>query len=468
MSFEKLLLSNLTLNDGFARKVIPFIKEEYFKEQADKAIFKVIYDYVQKYTSFPSKEAIAIELSTKDNLQQQTFDECMATVSAFDVDTSTDEKWLLDSSEKFCQERAIQIALRKSVDILDEKDTKLGKGMIPALLQQALAVTFDTRVGHDFMENFEERYDYYHLKESKLEFDIELFNKITKGGISRKTLSVILAGTGVGKTMVMCHMAAHNLMTGKNVLYITNEMAEERIAERIDANILDVTIDELHELSKDSFATKIGRAKGKTTGKLIIKEYPTSTANVNNFRHLLEELRVKKKFVPDIIYIDYLNICASSRVKYGANVNSYTYIKNIAEEIRGLAVEYDVPIVSATQTNREGFTSSDPGMENTSESFGLPATVDLMFALISTEELEARHQIMVKQLKNRYGPLDVYRRFVVGIDRSRMKMYDCEPDAQDGLMDDTPPIMENTKFGTEDRERKKSGKFDKGKFRGFA
>jgi archaellum biogenesis ATPase FlaH len=339
---------------------------------------------------------------------------------------------------------------------LDDKTGKLSKGSIPSLLADALSVNFDTNIGHDFIADADQRFDFYHTREAKIPFDLDMMNRITKSGVSRKTLNVILAGTGVGKSLFMCHMAANNLTEGQNVLYITLEMAEERIAERIDANLLDVPLDELTLLTKQSYQSKIDRIKTKTKGRLIIKEYPTSQASANNFRHLIQELKIKKNFIPDIIYVDYLNICASARIKHGANVNSYTYIKAIAEELRGLAVENDVPIFSATQTNRSGFTSSDVGLEDTAESFGLPATADFMFAVIRTEELDALNQVLVKQLKNRYSDLGSNRRFVIGIDRGKMRLYDCEQNAQDDLLDG--PVMDKTDFGKKDFDRSNSQK----------
>ena len=365
----------------------------------------------------------------------------------------------MDSTEKWCQEKAIYNAIMKSIQILDNKE-KMSKGAIPQILSDALAVSFDTHIGHNFFDDSQSRYDFYHRKEERIEFNIEYLNRITKGGLPKKTLNILLAGTGVGKSLAMCSFAAGNLLAGKNVLYITMEMAEERIAERIDANLMNVTMGDLAEMTKESYDKKLEKISRKTNGKLIIKEYPTSSAGSANFRHLLNELKIKKNFIPDIIYIDYLNICASSRIKYGSNINSYTLIKSIAEELRGLAVEFNVPILSATQTTRSGFTSSDIGLEDTSESFGLPATADFMIALISSEELESLNQIMIKQLKNRYSDPARYRRFVVGIDKSRMKLYDVEESAQDDIVDDRP-LMDKTQFGQRDDDRnKKKSKFD--------
>ena len=460
---EKVILANLALNEEFARKVVPFLKPEYFHDSVDRAVFDVIDSYSKKYNKFPSKEALGIELSRRDNLSEDTFKSCTEFVEGMELD-DTDFDWLVDQSEKFCQDKAIYNAIMKSIQVLDDKTGKLSKGSIPALLSDALAVSFDTHIGHDFIGDASARYDFYHTKEVKIPFDLDLFNRITKGGLSRKTLNVILAGTGVGKSLCMCHMAANNLTDGKNVLYITLEMAEERIAERIDANLLDTPLDELELLPKESYEAKMERLRTKCKGRLIIKEYPTSQASSSNFRHLIQELKIKKNFVPDIIYIDYLNICASARIKHGANVNSYTYIKAIAEELRGLAVENDVPIVSATQTTRSGYTSSDVGLEDTSESFGLPATADFMFAVIRTEELDELNQVLVKQLKNRYSDVGANRRFVIGIDRSKMRLYDCEQSAQDDILDG--PVMDKTEFGK--RLADTGGKrFDKSMFEEF-
>jgi archaellum biogenesis ATPase FlaH len=368
-----------------------------------------------------------------------------------EYDVNTDIDWIVEKTEKFCQDKALYNAVRESILVLDSKNSELDRGSIPELLTKALGVSFDSNIGHDFLEDADSRFDFYHLKEEKISFDLDMFNKITKGGLSKKSLSIALAGTGVGKSLFMCHCAAANLMSGLNVLYITMEMAEERIAERIDANLLDFTLDELRDVPKDVYQKRLARVKAKTHGKLIVKEYPTASAGSGHFRHLMSELRLKKNFKADVVYIDYLNICMSSRLKVGSNVNSYTYIKAIAEELRGLAVEFNVPIMSATQTTRSGFGNSDVGLEDTSESFGLPATADFMFALISSEELEQLGQIMVKQLKNRWGPIDQYKRFMVGIDRSKMKLYDAEISAQEGMVDDRS-VMDNTNFGKRQEE----------------
>ena len=466
MAIETTILSNLVFNEEYARKVIPFIKEEYFTVQSDKTLYRIIREYVEKYNAFPSKEALAIDLSNKAGISEEVFKQSKELINSLNENDETQLEWLVDKTEKFCQDKAIYNAIMSSIQILDEKSSHNSKGAIPQILSDALAVSFDTHIGHDFLIDAEDRYEFYHTKEVKIPFDLDYFNKITQGGLPKKTLNICLAGTGVGKSLFMCHCAASNMIKGFNVLYITLEMAEERIAERIDANLLDVTVDELKELPKDMYLKKVNRVKSKTDGKLVIKEYPTACAGSANFRHLLNELKLKKKFIPDIIYIDYLNICMSSRIKHGANVNSYTLVKAIAEELRGLAVEFNVPIVSATQTTRSGYSSSDLGLEDTSESFGLPATADFMFGLSTSEEFESLNQILVKQLKNRYNDPGFNRRFMLGIDRSKMRLYDVEQSAQEDLLDG--PVMDNTKFGNEDSERSKpKNKFDKKKFEGF-
>ena len=466
MAIERIIFNGLVYNEEYGRKVIPFLKEEYFADYNDKVIFRIIDAYVKKYNSFPSKEALAIDLTNESNVSEDSFNKCKTIVQEIEKDENSKLDWLLDQTEKWCQEKALYNAIMKSIQVMDDKTGKHSKGSIPQILTDALGVSFDTHIGHDFIEDAESRFEFYHTVESRIPFDLEYFNKSTQGGLPKKTLNIALAGTGVGKSLFMCHCAAANMVAGLNVLYITMEMAEERIAERIDANLLDVTIDELKLIPKDSYDKKMARVKSKTTGKLVIKEYPTACAGSANFRHLLNELKIKKNFMPDIIYIDYLNICLSSRIKNGANVNSYTLVKAIAEELRGLAVEFDVPIVSATQTTRSGYSSSDVGLEDTSESFGLPATADFMFALISTEELQDLGQIMVKQLKNRYSDPGINRRFVVGVDRSKMRLYNVEQSAQEDLLDG--PVMDNTKFGEEDYERNRpKPKFDRSKFEGF-
>jgi replicative DNA helicase len=465
LSIERTILSNLLFNNDYNRKVIPFLKSEYFNDHNEKVVFDLIDEYVKKYNSFPSTEALAIDLSNKEGLNEETFKISKEVIVSLEHDSNTKLDWLLDQTEKFCQDKALYLAIMRSIRIMDEKNGPISKGSIPQVLTDALAVSFDTHIGHDFLADSDERYEFYHRKEKRVPFDLDYFNAITNGGLPNKTLNIALAGTGVGKSLFMCHCAAANLSRGLNVLYITLEMAEERIAERIDANLLDIAVDELESLPKQTYDNKIEKLKQKTTGKLIVKEYPTACAGSANFRHLLNELKIKKNFIPDIIYIDYLNICLSSRIKHGANVNSYTLVKAIAEELRGLAVEHNVPIISATQTTRSGYSNSDVGLEDTSESFGLPATADFMFALISSEELESLGQIMVKQLKNRYSDPGSNRRFVLGIDRSKMRLYNVEQSAQD-LHDG--PVMDRTKFGEEDNERSKpKSKFDKSKFEGF-
>lgn len=465
---EETILSSLLNNEEYARKTIPFIKEEYFSTPEYKSLFSEIYAYLEKYNGLPNKEALHIIVEKRDDLNQDQYETITKTIDSLTYELEADKmEWMLDETEKFCQEKAVFNAVRRSILVLDGKDKELQKGSIPQLLSDALAVGFDTNIGHDFLENAEQRFEFYHTKEDKVEFDLEYMNKITKGGVSRKSLSICLAGTGVGKTLFMTHCAAANLMDNKNVLYITMEMAEERIAERIDANLLDVTLDELKLLKSETYHARMSSIHKKTTGKLVIKEYPTATANSNHFRFLLNELKLKKNFIPDIIYIDYLNICSSARVKHGANVNSYTYIKAIAEELRGLAVEFNVPIFSATQTTRGGYSNSDFGLEDTSESFGLPATADFMIGLISSEELESLGQIMIKQLKNRWGDVSEPKRFVVGIDRSKMRLFDIEQSAQDRVMNDKP-VMDNTDFGKRvNDETFKVTKFKKPSFNGF-
>lgn len=433
---EKTILSNLIQNEDYIRKVVPYLKPEYFHDYTDRKIFSLVFSYFEKYNRSPSGPAVLIDLSNADDLTEEQHTSAKNIVEQLE-EPAEQMDWLLDQTEKFCQDKAIYNAIMESIQVIDGKSDK-GKGALPTILADALAVNFDPHIGHDLIEDADARYEWYHKKEEKVKFDLDLFNEITDGGLSNKTLNIALAGTGVGKSMFMCHCAAANLRDHKNVLYITLEMAEERIAERIDANLMGVTMDELHTYEKETYDKKINRIKDNHKGKIIIKEYPTTGAGSNHFRHLIQELKVKKNFAPDIIYIDYLNICMSSRIRYGAGVNSYTYVKAIAEELRGLSVEFDVPIVSATQTTRSGFTSSDLGLEDTSESFGLPATADFMFALISTEELDDLGQIMIKQLKNRYSDPALNRRFVVGVDRAKMTFYTVEQHAQDDLLDDVP------------------------------
>ena len=433
-NLEQTILRNILTNEVYMRKVLPFIKPEYF-EGIYKILFKESGKFVAKYNRLPTAESFKIELDQADRLTGEQYTMAMDIVPHLFSNEKVDEQWLLDTTEKWCQDRAVFNAIMESISIIDGKHESLTKNALPDILQKALSVGFDNNIGHDYLENVDKRYEFYHTEESRVPFDLDLFNKITNGGLPRKTLNIALAGTGVGKSLFMCHNAAAALTQGLNVLYITMEMAEEKIAERIDANLLNVPIDQLDKLSKDIFTTKVANIASKTTGKLIVKEYPTGQAHTGHFRGLLNELKLKKQFVPDIIFIDYLNICSSSRMKgMGGAVNSYNYIKSIAEEIRGLAVEFDVPIVSATQTTRSGYGNSDVGLEDTSESFGLPATADLMFALISTEELEKLGQIMVKQLKNRYNDPSYYKRFVIGVDRSKMRLYDVD-DGQQTLAD---------------------------------
>jgi replicative DNA helicase len=437
MKLEQTILKTLIYNEEFLRKVLPFLKTEYFSDSVERTLFNEITSFTETYNAAPSVEAIGIAVKERRNLTDDEVKRCESYLKEIEANSQTETKiqWLVDKTESFCQEKAIYNAVLGSISILDGKDKTHDKGAIPKILSDALAISFDNSVGHDYLENSDERYEFYHRKEERIPFDLEYFNKITKGGLPAKTLNIALAGTGVGKSLFMCHVAAGAMVQGKNVLYITLEMAEEKIAERIDANLLNVSLDDLMELPKDLYDKKVARVREKCTGKLIIKEYPTASASATHFRTLLNELNLKRSFVPDIIFIDYLNICCSSRIKAGANINSYTYVKSIAEELRGLAVEHNVPIVSATQTTRSGFTSSDPGLEDTSESFGLPATADLMFALISSEELEELGQIMVKQLKNRYNDPTFHKRFTLGVDRAKMKLFDIEQSAQMGIAD---------------------------------
>jgi replicative DNA helicase len=458
MRLEQTILKNLICNDEYLRKVLPFIKDEYFTDSVEKLIFNEINDFTEKYNSLPTIEALGLAVQEKRNITDEQLKSCDDILNEIKNNTETSKmEWLVDKTEKFCQEKAIYNAVLGSISILDGKDKTNDKGSIPKILSDALSISFDSSVGHDYLEDSDSRYEFYHRTEERVPFDLDFFNKITKGGLPKKTLNIALAGTGVGKSLFMCHVAAGCMTQGKNVLYITMEMAEEKIAERIDANLLNTKLDDLIELPKEMYDRKIARMREKTTGKLIIKEYPTASASSMHFRTLLNELNLKKNFVPDIIFIDYLNICCSARIKAAANVNSYTYVKAIAEELRGLAVEFGVPIVSATQTTRSGYSSSDPGLEDTSESFGLPATADLMFALVSSEELEELGQIMVKQLKNRYSDPGFHKRFTLGIDRAKMKLYDVEQSAQDladsGSQQQDKPL--NT-FGDREKSQKKN------------
>ena len=462
MRTETAILKNLLQNEEYTRKVLPFLKTEYFTENADKTLYDKIQEFVTKYNSLPSKEALVIDLSDT-RMHEEEFKDSMELLDDIEKDTEdyTDINWLLDTTEKFCQDKAIYNAVVESISILDNPKSTKDKGYIPDILSDALSVSFDPHVGHDYLDDSDDRFDFYHRVEERIPFDLDFFNKITKGGLPQKTLNICLAGTGVGKSLFMCHVASSCLAQNQNVLYITLEMAEEKIAERIDANLLDMAVDDLHTLPKDLYDKKIENLRKTTKGKLIVKEYPTASANVNHFRALLNELNLKRSFVPDIVFVDYINICTSSRIRAGANVNSYTYIKSIAEELRGFAVENKIPVVSATQTTRTGYSSTDVGLEDTSESFGLPATADFMFAIISTEQMEELGQIMVKQLKNRYNDPTVNRKFVVGINRNKMRLFDVDQKAQDELVDngqenDTPAFDIAT-----------GGKFKKRDFTGF-
>jgi replicative DNA helicase len=449
---ETTILRNLIYNEDYSRKVIPFIQPDYFESKSEKVIFEEIVQFIVKYGSAITIEALNIEVENRTDLTEEQVKEVREINKSLD-DSPVEKQWLLDTTEKWCRDRAIYLALMESIHIADGNNEKKNRDAIPSILSDALAVSFDNNIGHDYLQNYEERYEFYHRKEDKIEFDLDYFNKITKGGLPNKTLNIALAGTGVGKSLFMCHVASSVLLQGRNVLYITLEMAEERIAERIDANLLNVPIQQLTDLPRQMFENKVTSIAKKTQGTLIIKEYPTASAHSGHFKALLNELSLKKSFKPDIIFVDYLNICASSRHKANSSINSYSYIKSIAEELRGLAVEFNVPIVSATQTTRSGFGSSDVELTDTSESFGLPATADLMFALISTEELEQLGQIMVKQLKNRYNDPTIYKRFIVGIDRAKMRLYDCEQTAQNDILDSGQDDEYND---NEDKKPKKS------------
>ena len=454
---EIVILKNLINNEEYLRKVIPFIKSEYFEDSSQKVVFEEISSFVQEYNKVATKEILSIEIEKRSDINEESFKHITDLIFSLDEE-AVEFNWLVDTTETWCRDRAIYLALMDSIYIADGKDESKGRDAIPSILSDALAVSFDTHIGHDYLNDYEERYESYHRKEDKIEFDLEYFNKITKGGLPNKTLNIALAGTGVGKSLFMCHVASGVLLQGKNVLYITLEMAEEKIAERIDANLLNVNIQDITDLPKPMFESKVTNIAKKTQGTLIIKEYPTAAAHSGHFKALLQELALKKSFKPDIIFIDYLNICASSRYRGNSTVNSYSYIKSIAEELRGLAVESNLPIVSATQTTRSGFASSDVDLTDTSESFGLPATADLMFALISGEELEGLNQIMVKQLKNRYNDPTLHKRFVVGIDRAKMRLYDCEQSAQEDILDNG----REEEYNHEEKKPKKS--FDVFKF----
>jgi len=435
---ENIILKNLIYNEEYARKVLPFLSPEYFIDRVEKIIFETVNSFIIKYNNLPTIEALTIDVGNNSELREEEFQSTIERISSLSQqkDEKPDNAWLLESTEKFCQDKAIYNAVVESIGILDEtKTTPKRKDAIPSILSDALSVSFDPHIGHDYICDVDDRYDYYHRAETKIPFDLEYFNKITKDGLSLKTLNIALAGTGVGKSLFMCHMAASCLSQNYNVLYITLEMAEEKIAERIDANLLGIPLDDLSQIPKDIYERKFKKLKDNIKGRLIIKEYPTATASTSHFRHLFNELNLKKSFKANIVFIDYLNICTSARIKPGAQVNSYTYIKSIAEELRGLAVEYNIPIMSATQTTRTGFMSTDVGLEDTSESFGLPATADFMFAIISNDELEQLGQLLIKQLKNRYNDPTHNKRFVIGVDRSRMKLFDCAQAAQTNLVD---------------------------------
>ena len=450
-TIERTALTQLVTNEQYARKVLPFIKGDYFADKTERTIFEEITKFVDKYSKIPTQTSLEIEVSGRKDLNEEEFKKVVAVIKTLES-TDVDFDWLVNTTEQFCKDKAVYNAIVEGIQIIDGKDKDRGPDAIPSILTDALAVGFDNRVGHDYLDDADDRFDFYHTVEEKIPFDLEFFNRITKGGLPPKTLNIALAGTGVGKSLFMCHMAANCLSMGKNVLYITLEMAEERIAERIDANLMNISMEDLHDLPKSMYDNKIAKIIKSTSGKLIVKEYPTASAHTGHFRGLIKELAIKKSLKPDIIFVDYLNICASTRYKGQTNVNSYMYIKAIAEELRGLAVETNVPIMSATQTTRSGFTSSDIGLEDTSESFGLPATADLMFALISNEELDELNQIAVKQLKNRYNDLTVNKRFVIGIDRTKMQLSDIKPEEQSDLVDANQtefaePVFDNTDFG---------------------
>ena len=450
-TIERTALTQLVTNEQYARKVLPFMKGDYFSDKTERTVFEEITKFVDKYNKIPTQTSLEIEVSGRKDLNEEEFKKVVAVIKTLES-TDVDFDWLVNTTEQFCKDKAVYNAIVEGISIIDGKDKHRGPDAIPNILTDALAVGFDNRVGHDYLVDADDRFDFYHTVEEKIPFDLEFFNRITKGGLPPKTLNIALAGTGVGKSLFMCHMAANCLSMGKNVLYITLEMAEERIAERIDANLMNISMEDLHDLPKQMYDNKIAKIIQSTAGKLIVKEYPTASAHTGHFRGLIKELAIKKSLKPDIVFIDYLNICASTRYKGQSNVNSYMYIKAIAEELRGLAVEINVPIMSATQTTRSGFTNSDIGLEDTSESFGLPATADLMFALISNEELDELNQIAVKQLKNRYNDLTVNKRFVIGIDRAKMQLFDIKLEEQDDLVDTNQtefaePVFDNTSFG---------------------
>ena len=455
-TIEQTILTNLIYNEQYTRKVLPFIKGDYFSDRTERTVFEEIQKFVDKYNDLPNRNALEVELDSRNDLNEDDYKRVLSVVKKLEEDDNANFDWLVETTEDFCKDKAVYNAIVDGIKIIDGKDKERGVDSLPSILTEALAVGFDNRVGHDYLCDADSRFEFYHKVEDKIPFDLDFFNRITKGGLPQKTLNIALAGTGVGKSLFMCHMAANCLSQNRSVLYITLEMAEERIAERIDANLMNISIDDLHELPKQMYDDKMKAITQKTTGQLIIKEYPTASAHSNHFRGLIKELAIKRSFKPDIIFIDYLNICASSRFKANGNVNSYMYIKAIAEELRGLAVETNVPIMSATQTTRSGYSNSDVGLEDTSESFGLPATADLMFALISNEELDELNQIAVKQLKNRYNDPTTNKRFVIGIDRAKMKLFDVGEDEQKGLADSNQkedlfaqPVFDKTEFGEE-------------------
>jgi len=449
-TIERTALTQLVTNEQYARKVLPFMKGDYFADKTERTVFEEITKFVDKYNKIPTQTSLEIEVSGRKDLNEEEFKKVVAVIQTLES-TDVDFDWLVNTTEQFCKDKAVYNAIVEGISIIDGKDKQRGPDAIPSILTDALAVGFDNRVGHDYLVDADDRFDFYHTVEEKIPFDLEFFNRITKGGLPPKTLNIALAGTGVGKSLFMCHMASNCLSMGKNVLYITLEMAEERIAERIDANLMNISMEDLHDLPKQMYDNKIAKIIKSTSGKLIVKEYPTASAHTGHFRGLIKELAIKKSFSPDILFIDYLNICASTRFRGQNNVNSYMYVKAIAEELRGLAVETNVPIMSATQTTRSGFTSSDVGLEDTSESFALPATADLMFALISNEDLDELNQIAVKQLKNRYNDLTVNKRFVIGIDRTKMQLFDIKTEEQSDLVDSNQtefaePVFDNTDF----------------------
>lgn len=459
MRIEQKILSNLIHNEEYCRKTAPFVDPSYFQDRIEKVLVQEVMKFFGKYNRLPTQDIIKIELGNRKDITDKELAETVRVIDTLHKD-KTDMDWLLQNTEKFCKDRAVYNAILESIKIIDGKESNLTQDAIPKILSDALAVSFDQNVGHDYMDDGDERYDFYHRKEEKVSFDLDMMNKITAGGLSKKSLNVVLAGTGAGKSLFMCHVASSTVMQGRNVLYVTMEMAEERIAERIDANLMNLTMDELKVVDRTVFSNRLTKISDKTKGKLIIKEYPTASAHSGHFRALLEELKAKREFIPDIVIIDYLNICSSARLKMGASVNSYLYIKSIAEELRGLAVEYNVPILTATQTTRGGYNNSDVELTDTSESFGLPATADLMIALIRSDELDELNQVMIKQLKNRYADLSSYKRFVLGIDRSKMKLYDCEESAQANISDsgqDDTPLFDKSKFGS---RMKQGGSFN--------